>query len=69
MLETWRWVGESVGGLVEVQCSAHGVVEPARVDTTNMKVHWQAAHRLIAPGQSIVAFVDDVVVGGGIAGR
>jgi len=33
VLETWRWVGESVGGLVEVQCSAHGVVEPARVDT------------------------------------
>lgn len=69
VLESWRWVGDSIDGPVDVQCSAHGLAVPARIDTASMKVEWQAAHRLIAPGQSVVAFVDDVVVGGGIAGR
>ncbi|MEZ5165297.1 MAG: aminomethyltransferase beta-barrel domain-containing protein [Acidimicrobiales bacterium] len=28
-----------------------------------------APHRRVAPGQSVVAYIDDVVVGGGVAGR
>ncbi len=68
-LESWRWVGDRVGGEVEVQCSAHGVSAAARIDTDTMTVVWLAPHRMIAAGQSVVAYVDDMVVGGGLAGR
>lgn len=66
-LETWRWVGPPVGAPVELQCSAHGVAATGRVG--DQEVVWDEPHRRIAPGQSVVAYVDDVVVGGGIAGR
>jgi len=69
MLESWQWMGDPVMGEVSVQCSAHGVPAPAIIDTDEMTVRWAEPHRLIAPGQSVVAYVDDLVVGGGIAGR
>jgi len=68
-LQTWRWFGDTVAGDLAVQCSAHGTPATARVDTDSMLVEWDGPHRLIAAGQSVVAYVDDVVVGGGIAGR
>ncbi|MEM7141472.1 MAG: tRNA 2-thiouridine(34) synthase MnmA [Actinomycetota bacterium] len=66
-LETWTWTGDPIDGEVLVQCSAHGTPEAGRV--VDGGVVWAAPHRKIAPGQSIVAYRDDLVVGGGIAAR
>jgi tRNA-specific 2-thiouridylase len=65
-LETWRWVGSPCDTLVDVQTSAHGPTTSARVFPD--RVEWTAPRRRVAPGQSVVAFVDDLVVGGGIVG-
>jgi tRNA-specific 2-thiouridylase len=68
-LESWRWVGEPVDGPLRFQCSAHGRVEPGRIED-GRRVVWKEPHRRIAAGQSVVGYdADDVVVGGGIAGR
>ena len=68
-LESWRWVGEPVGGPLRFQCSAHGRVESGRIED-GRRVVWDEPHRRIAAGQSVVGYdADDVVVGGGIAGR
>ena len=59
---------------VLVQCSAHGVPQPAVVtvgdDPTLVEVRWLEPQRRIAPGQSIVLYdpADRFVLGGGIAG-
>jgi tRNA-specific 2-thiouridylase len=66
-LDSWRWVDEPTSALVDVQTSAHGSTAPARVGSGRLE--WLAPRRRVAPGQSVVAFVDDLVVGGGIAGR
>ena len=68
-LESWRWVGEPVDGPLKFQCSAHGRVESGRIED-GRRVVWDEPHRRIAAGQSVVGYdADDVVVGGGIAGR
>ena len=68
-LESWRWVGEPVDGPLRFQCSAHGRVESGRIED-GRRVVWDEPHRRIAAGQSVVGYdADDVVVGGGIAGR
>ncbi len=66
-LESWEWVSDPIETMVEVQCSAHGAPAPAQIGAG--RVEWIEPHRRIAPGQSVVAYVDDVVVGGGLAGR
>ena len=66
-LESWAWTGEAVGGEVELQCSAHG--KPACGEIVNGSVRWRREHRRIAPGQSVVAYRDDLVIGAGIAAR
>ena len=66
-LESWVWAGETIAGEVELQCSAHG--QPALGEVVNGVVRWRSEHRRIAPGQSVVAYRDDLVVGGGTAGR
>jgi tRNA-specific 2-thiouridylase len=70
-LESWTWVGAPVDGPVELQCSAHGRPESGHVSAGDVggRVEWDRPHRRIAPGQSVVAYVDDLVVGGGTAGR
>ncbi len=68
-LEEWRWVDGPVDGPVLVQTSAHGAAETATVDRTGAAVHWAQLRRRVAPGQSVVAYAGDVVVGGGAAGR
>ena len=65
-LETWRWVGAPIDTAVDVQSSAHGPTTSARVFTDRLE--WTTPRRRVAPGQSVVAFVDDLVVGGGIVG-
>jgi tRNA-uridine 2-sulfurtransferase len=69
------WVGEvpSVDGRFDVQCSAHGdpipVIVQAISDDVGCVVRFIEPNRRVAPGQSVVLFNGDVVVGGGIALR
>jgi tRNA U34 2-thiouridine synthase MnmA/TrmU len=65
------WTADVVTGPVMVQASAHGeAVEAAVADGA---VRWVELHRRIAPGQSLVFYVDldgrQVVVGGATAER
>jgi tRNA-specific 2-thiouridylase len=50
---------------VEAQCSAHGPPVPARFDGRN--VEFFQSHRRVAPGQSVVLYRGDEVIGGGPA--
>jgi tRNA-specific 2-thiouridylase len=59
------WVDEPVEGPVAVQVSAHGAAAPAVVEGAG--VRWLDPHRRVAPGQSVVVYVGDEVVGSGIA--
>ena len=66
-----EWVGEPVEGLLLVQCRAHGRVAEGRVqnpaDLSNQgKCHilWSEPQPRVAPGQSIVFYKGDLVVGG-----
>lgn len=52
-------------GRLEAQCSAHGTPVPAMVEGT--LVRFLKPRPRVAPGQSVVLYDGDVVVGGGIA--
>ncbi|MGI9596138.1 MAG: tRNA 2-thiouridine(34) synthase MnmA [Acidimicrobiales bacterium] len=65
-IEDLAWSHQPLSGSFLVQCSAHGTPQPATlVDTAVM---WQTRQRRIAPGQSVVLYRGDEVVGGGTAG-
>jgi tRNA-uridine 2-sulfurtransferase len=64
-LEGLTWVDRPVEGDVLVQSSAHGVPQPATV--TGPSVRFAQPLRRIAPGQSVVLYDGDDVLGGGIA--
>ncbi|HNJ69405.1 MAG TPA: tRNA 2-thiouridine(34) synthase MnmA [Microthrixaceae bacterium] len=75
-LERVRWAGGrplAPGTEVSVQCSAHGEVRPATVETaggTSATIRWRSPQRRVAPGQSVVLFGAtangvEVVLGGG----
>ena len=49
---------------VQVQTSAHGKTESAHIETD---IHWVEPHVKVAPGQSLVFYVDDLVIGSAIA--
>jgi tRNA-uridine 2-sulfurtransferase len=71
-LERVVWAHRPVEGSVVVQCSAHGrprraSVERSAARPTTATVHWREQQRRVAPGQSVVFYDDDEVVGGGIA--
>ena len=68
-LEDWRWMDGPVEGPVRVQTSAHGAAETAMVDRAGAAVRWAEPRRGVAPGQSVVAYQGDIVVGGGTAAR
>ncbi|HET6873366.1 MAG TPA: tRNA 2-thiouridine(34) synthase MnmA [Acidimicrobiales bacterium] len=55
------------GARLEVQMSAHGAPVPARWDGEGA-VHTEVPVRRVAPGQSVVLYRGDAVVGGGTAG-
>ena len=61
------WADQPYEGPVMVQCSAHGVAEPAELLAGT--VVWRAPQRRVAPGQSVVFYdsSDSYVLGGGIA--
>jgi tRNA-uridine 2-sulfurtransferase len=66
------WADQPVSGTVMAQCSAHGTPHPATVlplppATDRLQLRWDVPQRRVAPGQSVVLYDGDEVVGGGIA--
>ncbi len=64
------WADRAVGiadltGYLTVQTSAHGPAEPAEV--VGRSVRWVRPRRRVAPGQSVVFYEGDEVVGGATA--
>ncbi|MCY4068987.1 MAG: tRNA 2-thiouridine(34) synthase MnmA [Acidimicrobiaceae bacterium] len=66
-LTGWRWMDQPVSGEVLVQTSAHGVAAAATIDADGEQVRWIEPRRRVAPGQAVVAYQDDIVIGGGAA--
>lgn len=69
-VEDLTWVDHPAEGEVEVQVSAHGDARPARLRGAGdggAVVVLDAPTRRVAPGQSVVLYRGDVVLGGGIA--
>ncbi len=65
------WVSAPHQGRVTVQCSAHGAPRPADLvagrGSDEAVVRWHRPERRVAPGQSVVFYEGDEVVGGGCA--
>ncbi|MGI8792060.1 MAG: MnmA/TRMU family protein, partial [Acidimicrobiales bacterium] len=66
-LHTRTWTGEPLadGAQVLVQTSAHGAPTPAVIDCSG--VQFLSPRRRVAEGQTVALYVDDEVVGSGIA--
>jgi tRNA-specific 2-thiouridylase len=64
-LRDQTWVHRPVDGPVDAQCSAHGRPVPAEVHGVTMV--FAEPHRRVAPGQSVVLYRGDEVLGGAIA--
>ena len=62
---TWCWADGPVAGPVLAQCSAHG--EPRPGTLAGDRLVWDAAQPRVAPGQSVVFYDGDQVLGGAIA--
>jgi len=65
-----EWVDGAATGEVVVQCSAHGAPRPALVEAAGVDgllVRLREPARRVAPGQSVVLYDGDRVLGGGIA--
>jgi len=60
------WAGTPVEGPVGIQVSAHGTPAPGVVDQAGA-VRWQTPQRRVAPGQAVVFYQADLVVGGAVA--
>jgi tRNA-specific 2-thiouridylase len=69
-IENLVWSHVPLDGRFLVQCSAHGGPAPARLgaDDAGPLIAWDEPQRRVAPGQSVVLYRDDRVVGGGVAG-
>jgi len=63
------WSDRPVSGPVLAQCSAHGTPLPASFDATTSTLLWDEPRRRVAPGQAVVLYDNDEVLGGGIAQR
>jgi len=65
------WADRAILGEVLVQTSAHGTPRPAHVRVGDhdgaLAVEWAEPQRRVAPGQSVVLYDGDEVLGGGIA--
>jgi tRNA-specific 2-thiouridylase len=68
-VESLSWVGAAVapGTSVEVQSSAHG--RPVRAVFDGDGVQFAEPVKRVAPGQSVVLYDGDAVLGGGTAAR
>jgi tRNA-uridine 2-sulfurtransferase len=61
------WLGDEPAGPVEAQCSAHGDAVPAEWEGPSSTVRFGTPVRRVAPGQSVVLYRGDEVLGGGLA--
>jgi tRNA-specific 2-thiouridylase len=61
------WTHTPVAGDVLAQTSAHGAAQRATFDPSTETLTWHAPHRRVAPGQSVVLYDGDDVLGGGVA--
>ncbi|MEO7557306.1 MAG: tRNA 2-thiouridine(34) synthase MnmA [Acidimicrobiales bacterium] len=61
------WADEPVAGSVLVQCSAHGRPVGGHFDPSSSSVVWHEPQRRAAPGQAVVLYDGDQVIGGGLA--
>ena len=66
-LRALTWAHEPAVGAVLAQCSAHGDVNVARFDAIERVLRWAEPRRRVAPGQAVVLYDGDEVIGGGIA--
>ncbi len=66
---TWTTVTPADGTEVLVQCSAHGDPFPGIVHENGTRVQFVEPNRRVAPGQSVVLYTGDIVLGGGTAAR
>lgn len=68
-LNSMVWAGDDLSSRTDLvaQTSAHGTPRPARVEGD--RVTWSGPQPRVAPGQTVVLYDRDVVVGGGIAIR
>ncbi len=67
VLTALSWVGGPVEGAVLVQTSAHGAPRPGSFDTGARLVCFDRPAPRVAPGQSVVLYRGDQVLGGGVA--
>ena len=65
-LEGLEWTSEPVRGPVTAQVSAHGDARPARLVSVD-RLRWESPQPRVAPGQAVVLYDGDVVVGGATA--
>lgn len=61
-----QWADEPVDGPVDIQASAHGTPAAGIVDQAGT-VCWSDPQRRVAPGQALVFYQGDLVVGGAVA--
>jgi len=64
-LNNMVWAGDAIEQGLVAQTSAHGTPRPATV--RGDRVLWESKQPRVAPGQTVVLYQGDVVVGGGIA--
>jgi tRNA-specific 2-thiouridylase len=64
-LRAVTWAHEPVSGAVLAQCSAHADPQAARFDAATGVLMWDTPQRRVAPGQAIVLYDGDEVLGGG----
>jgi len=78
LLRSFTWVDDEArldalsSATLIAQMSAHGdPVEVSSITETDdgLDIAWSTPHRRVAPGQSIVLYENDLVMGGGIASR
>ncbi|MGH9244684.1 MAG: tRNA 2-thiouridine(34) synthase MnmA [Acidimicrobiales bacterium] len=69
-LRSVAWADEPVAGELLAQCSAHGEAHRAVVEVPApgvATVRWRRPQRRVAPGQTVVLYEGDDVVGSGLA--
>jgi tRNA-specific 2-thiouridylase len=59
------WANQLTNGPVLVQISAHG--KPMEATLKDNTIYWEEPQRRVAPGQAIVFYDNDEVLGGGMA--
>jgi tRNA-specific 2-thiouridylase len=78
LLHSFTWVDESarsetlISTTVSAQASAHGeslAISELRETDAGLELIWESPTRRVAPGQSIVLYDNDLVVGGGLVSR